>query len=326
MFDVRSGATNFALPVSAQCNEVTLSFSNGSSAIYYPYQATTCQYSSSNEQKFSATFDDATPLGKAFLLFQCSETVYCMTMNITATEGNGTSRTSVTARCDTDGKNASSSLSQTRDSSYAVSSTSIIGSDMLSSTLRSSVIPKGSVSLTSPATLSSGPTSLLSAEKSYPTHQSSNGSGKSPGSIASANPNGLSGILSGTQTIQSSSSSGVKGNTSGTFAAQSVSRSQDSVSQMTSTTSPATGLMDTSSPIMTGLTSPGTISAASESDTATAQSSPFTTQTGLSEDLTNSASPSLSSQHTASPGTQGGMAQSLSPVDMSTCACHQTQS
>ncbi|KAG9543644.1 hypothetical protein KCU71_g11330, partial [Aureobasidium melanogenum] len=90
--------STFSIPVKKPCSAALITFSDGTDLMLDPRTNTSCHNPISEAQTFATVIGSDAPEGIATLTFQCSEQVYCMSINVA--EGNvSDSQTSVRSVC-----------------------------------------------------------------------------------------------------------------------------------------------------------------------------------------------------------------------------------
>ncbi|KAG9625473.1 hypothetical protein KCU64_g19259, partial [Aureobasidium melanogenum] len=90
--------STFSIPVRKPCSAALITFSDGTDLMLDPRTNTSCHNPISEAQTFATVIGSDAPEGIATLTFQCSEQVYCMSINVA--EGNvSDSRTSIRSVC-----------------------------------------------------------------------------------------------------------------------------------------------------------------------------------------------------------------------------------
>ncbi|CAD0083663.1 unnamed protein product [Aureobasidium vineae] len=90
--------STFSIPVKKPCSAALITFSDGTDSMLDPRTNTSCHNPTSEAQTFATVIGSDAPEGIATLTFQCSEQVYCMSINVA--EGNGSdSQTSIRSVC-----------------------------------------------------------------------------------------------------------------------------------------------------------------------------------------------------------------------------------
>ncbi|KAH0282809.1 hypothetical protein KCU62_g9465, partial [Aureobasidium sp. EXF-3399] len=90
--------STFSIPLNETCSAALITFSDGTDLTLDLQTNSSCPYASSEAQTFTTIIGSDTPEGIATLTFQCSEQVYCMSIDV-VTANNSNSKTSIHSVC-----------------------------------------------------------------------------------------------------------------------------------------------------------------------------------------------------------------------------------
>ena len=90
--------STFSIPLNETCSAALITFSDGTDLTLDLQTNSSCPYASSQAQTFTTIIGSDTPEGVATLTFQCSEQVYCMSIDVVAAN-NSNSETSIYSVC-----------------------------------------------------------------------------------------------------------------------------------------------------------------------------------------------------------------------------------
>lgn len=118
--------SNFSIPLNETCSAALITFSDGTDLTLDLQTNSPCPYASSQAQTFTTIIGSDTPEGVATLTFQCSEQVYCMSIDVVAAN-NSNSETSIYSVC-------ADVTNSARESGVAAGATQVSGvSNMMTS-------------------------------------------------------------------------------------------------------------------------------------------------------------------------------------------------